>query len=167
MDCADGGAPFRILVTQAAVTPGVRVRITGTPRLGERPHGPLFQSLREALGPSGLTLTEGQPWPVEIHAPTASGEPVFRVPGEQSSQYASSLLLGCAALFLRERRPWRVEVLGTLTSAGYLELTVSWLRRFGFTVTEREQRYEVLRLPGPRAHSGHARGLVLAGPICC
>ncbi|HEX8706352.1 MAG TPA: 3-phosphoshikimate 1-carboxyvinyltransferase [Myxococcaceae bacterium] len=143
VDCADGGAPFRILVTQAAVTPGVKVRLTGTPRLGERPHSPLFESLREALGPVGLTLTEGKPWPVEIHAPTSTGQPLFRVPGEQSSQYASSLLLGCAALFLRERRPWSVEILGTLTSAGYLELTVSWLRRFGFTVEESASRLAV------------------------
>lgn len=143
VDCADGGAPFRILVTQAAVTPGVHVRLTGTPRLGERPHGPLFESLREALGPSGLSLTEGKPWPVEIRAPTSTGAPVFRVPGDQSSQYASSLLLGCAALFLRERRPWSVEILGTLTSAGYLELTVSWLRRFGFTVEESGSRFTV------------------------
>ena len=149
VDCADGGAPFRILVTQAAVTPGVRVRLTGTPRLGERPHGPLFQSLREALGPSGLHLREGQPWPLELHAPTSTGEPVFRVPGDQSSQYASSLLLGCAALFLRERRPWRVEVVGTLTSAGYLELTLAWLRRFGFTVEEKDARYEVTAWTAP------------------
>ncbi|WP_224246157.1 3-phosphoshikimate 1-carboxyvinyltransferase [Hyalangium gracile] len=143
VDCADGGAPFRILVTQSAVTPGVHVRLTGTPRLGERPHGPLFKSLREALGPSGLSLTEGSPWPVEIRAPTKTGEPVFRVPGDQSSQYASSLLLGCAALFLREHRPWSVEIQGTLTSAGYLELTVSWLRRFGFTVEESGSRFTV------------------------
>jgi 3-phosphoshikimate 1-carboxyvinyltransferase len=143
VDCADGGAPFRILVTQAATTPGVKVRLTGTPRLGERPHGPLFESLRQALGPSGLTLTEGTPWPVEIHAPTTTGAPLFRVPGDQSSQYASSLLLGCAALFLREKRPWSVEILGTLTSAGYLELTVSWLRRFGFTVEQSPSRLAV------------------------
>jgi len=143
VDCADGGAPFRILVTQAATTPGVKVRLTGTPRLGERPHGPLFESLRQALGPSGLTLTEGNPWPVEIHAPTATGAPLFRVPGDQSSQYASSLLLGCAALLLREKRPWSVEILGTLTSAGYLELTVSWLRRFGFTVEQSPSRLTV------------------------
>ncbi|HSP77021.1 MAG TPA: 3-phosphoshikimate 1-carboxyvinyltransferase, partial [Myxococcaceae bacterium] len=134
VDCADGGAPFRIFVTQAAVTPGAHVRLTGTPRLGERPHGPLFDALREALGPSGLVLTQGHPWPVELRAPSTTGEPVFRVPGAQSSQYASSLLLGCAALYLRERRPWRVELIGPLTSAGYLELTVSWLRRFGFIV---------------------------------
>jgi 3-phosphoshikimate 1-carboxyvinyltransferase len=149
VDCADGGAPFRILVTQSAVTPGAHVRLTGTPRLGERPHGPLFESLREALGPSGLVLTEGHPWPVELRAPTTSGEPVFRVPGAQSSQYASSLLLGCAALYLRERRPWRVEIIGPLTSAGYLELTVSWLRRFGFTVRESEGRLEVTDYRAP------------------
>lgn len=143
VDCADGGAPFRILVTQSAVTPGAHVRLTGTPRLGERPHGPLFESLKEALGPSGLSLTVGNPWPVEIRAPTSTGAPLFRVPGEQSSQYASSLLLGCAALFLREKRPWSVEIQGTLTSAGYLELTVSWLRRFGFTVEETPSKYTV------------------------
>ena len=143
VDCADGGAPFRILVTQSAVTPGAHIRLTGTPRLGERPHGPLFESLKEALGPSGLSLTVGTPWPVEIRAPTATGAPTFRVPGDQSSQYASSLLLGCAALFLRERRPWSVEIQGTLTSAGYPELTVSWLRRFGFTVEETPSKYTV------------------------
>jgi len=52
VNCADGGAPFRILVTQSAVTPGANMRLTGTPRLGERPHGPLFESLRQTLGPS-------------------------------------------------------------------------------------------------------------------
>jgi 3-phosphoshikimate 1-carboxyvinyltransferase len=166
VDCADGGAPFRILVTQAAVTPGVKVRLTGTPRLGERPHGPLFESLREALGPSGLVLTEGKPWPVELHAPTSTGAPLFRVPGEQSSQYASSLLLGCAALFLRERRPWSVEILGTLTSAGYLELTVSWLRRFGFTVEESASRlavtgYQALPAPPPLPGDWSSLGYLL------
>ncbi|MCP3141972.1 3-phosphoshikimate 1-carboxyvinyltransferase [Pyxidicoccus xibeiensis] len=145
VDCADGGAPFRILVTQAAVTPGAHVRFTGTPRLGERPHGPLFTSLKDALGPAGLTLTEGTPWPVELRAPsdTSKVAPVFRVPGAQSSQYASSLLLGAAALHLRERRDWSVEIDGPLTSAGYMDLTVTWLRRFGFEVRESTGRYTV------------------------
>jgi 3-phosphoshikimate 1-carboxyvinyltransferase len=151
VDCADGGAPFRILATQAAVTPGAHVRLTGTPRLGERPHGPLFNSLRMALGPAGLTLTEGSPWPVELKAPadTSAVAPVFRVPGAQSSQYASSLLLGCAALYLRERRPWSVEIEGHLTSAGYLELTVTWLKRFGFNLQESASRYTVAGYTAP------------------
>jgi 3-phosphoshikimate 1-carboxyvinyltransferase len=145
VDCADGGAPFRILVTQVATTPGAHVRLTGTPRLGERPHNALFTALRETLGPAGLTLTEGNPWPVEVRAPQRTDQvtPIFRVPGAQSSQYASSLLLGCASLFLRERRPWSVEIQGSLTSAGYLELTLSWLRRFGFTVEESASRMTV------------------------
>ncbi len=151
VDCADGGAPFRILVTQAAVTPGAKVRFTGTPRLGERPHAALFNSLRKALGPAGLALSEGTPWPVELEAPsdTSAVAPVFRVPGAQSSQYASSLLLGCAALFLREKRPWSVEIEGALTSAGYLELTVTWLRRFGFDVQESPSRYTVAGYTAP------------------
>lgn len=151
VDCADGGAPFRILVTQAAVTPGAHVRFTGTPRLGERPHGPLFTSLRDALGASGLALTEGSPWPVELRAPrdTRAGAPVFRVPGAQSSQYASSLLLGCAALYLRERRAWSVEIEGPLTSAGYLDLTVTWLKRFGFVLEESASRYTVTGYAAP------------------
>ncbi|QSQ26516.1 3-phosphoshikimate 1-carboxyvinyltransferase [Pyxidicoccus parkwayensis] len=151
VDCADGGAPFRILVTQAAVTPGAHVRFTGTPRLGERPHGPLFTSLREALGGAGLTLTEGTPWPVELRAPrdTTAVAPVFRVPGAQSSQYASSLLLGCAALYLRERRAWSVEIEGHLTSAGYLDLTVTWLKRFGFVLQESPSRYTVSGYAAP------------------
>ncbi|NMO19278.1 3-phosphoshikimate 1-carboxyvinyltransferase [Pyxidicoccus fallax] len=151
VDCADGGAPFRILATQVAVTPGAHVRLTGTPRLGERPHGPLFTSLRDALGPAGLTLTEGSPWPVELCAPkdTSGVAPVFRVPGAQSSQYASSLLLGCAALYLRERRAWSVEIEGTLTSAGYLDLTVTWLKRFGFVLEESPSRYTVTGYVAP------------------
>lgn len=143
LDCADGGAPFRFLVTQAAVTPGAHVLLSGTARLGERPHGPLFTSLGETLGPSGLELSEGNPWPVEIKAPYTSTQPVFRVRGAQSSQYASSLLLGCAALYLREQRPWSVELVGPLTSLGYLELTVAWMRRFGFKVEELPGRLTV------------------------
>lgn len=143
IDCADGGAPFRLLVTQAAVAPGLHVRFTGTPRLGERPHRPLFDSLRASLGPGGLTLTEGTPWPLEVHSGAGTGEPSFRVSAAQSSQYASSLLLGCAALFLRERRPWSVELEGELTSAGYLDLTLDWLRRFGFRIARTPGRLVV------------------------
>ena len=146
IDCADGGAPFRLLLTQAAVTPGFQGRFEGTPRLGERPHGALLEALREALGPAGLVLEGGSPWPLRLRAPLRTGAPRFRVRSAQSSQYASSLLLGCAALWLRERRSWSVELEGALTSPGYLELTLSWLQRFGF---------QVLREPGRLSVTGH------------
>lgn len=137
VDCRDGGAPFRLLLGQAAVTPGVRVRFTGTPRLGERPRAALVQALREALGPAGLHIDEGTPWPVEVRGPNQEVPArLFRVDASQSSQFASSLLLAAAARVRRERSPWRVALMGASASAGYLELTAHWLRRCGFLLSE-------------------------------
>lgn len=133
IDCHDGGAPFRFLLTQAALAPGRVTRFTGTQRLGERPHRPLVESLRGALGPHGLVVEEGQPWPVVISAGAALPRGVhFEVTGEESSQFASSLLLGAARVAQATGRPSSVLVRGALTSEGYLELTRAWLVRAGF-----------------------------------
>ena len=136
VDCRDGGAPFRLLLGQAAVTPGVHVRFTGTARLGERPHGALLQALQAALGPAGLQLVDGRPWPLEVQGARGTApSPSFQVDASGSSQFPSSLLLAAAALAKREGRPWSVSPVGTLASAGYLDLTATWLRRCGFTVS--------------------------------
>lgn len=134
VDCADGGAPFRILLTQAALRPGATTRFTGTPRLGERPHAALLEALARTLGPVGFgAVQEGAPWPLRVQGASARApEPRFSIDGSASSQYASSLLLGAAALCLREGRAWSVELTGTPTSEGYLALTEDWVRRAGF-----------------------------------
>ena len=49
-------------------------------------------------------------------------------------------------------QPGDGELQGPLTSAGYLELTVSWLRRFGFTVEETPSRFTVTAHQ-PSAHA--------------
>ncbi|MGQ0508589.1 MAG: 3-phosphoshikimate 1-carboxyvinyltransferase [Myxococcaceae bacterium] len=141
--CDDGGAPFRILLGQAAIAEGKAFHFTGTPRLGERPHQPLFDALTAAL-PS-LALKKGTPWPLEVRAATGTGESRFRVFAEDSSQFVTSLLLACAQLQRREHRPWSVDLLGTLTSEGYLELTLSWLARCGFTVQRGEKSFTLSR----------------------
>lgn len=138
IDCGDGGAPFRFLLTQAALRPGVTV-FTGSPRLGQRPHAPLLAALRQALGPAGLRIDEGRPWPVTVHG--ASGPVVdagLTVDAAQSGQFVSSLLLGAARLVLRERRPWTVRTAGAVASGGYVDLTLSWLERAGFEVKRSE-----------------------------
>lgn len=137
VDCADGGAPFRLFVGQAAVTPGAKLRIRGTPRLGERPHGPLFTSLVHALGDSGVKLTEGNPWPLLVDGVMAASflsKPVFRIDAAESSQFPSSLLFAAASLAQRERRPWTVKLEGTSASRGYLKLSLHWLECAGFRV---------------------------------
>ncbi len=126
IDCHDGGAPFRFLLTQAAVSPGRRVEFVGTARLGERPHGPLLEALRAI---PGLRITEGNPWPVIVESPLVIRGPIsFCVTGVQSSQFASSLLLGVARL-KAAGVPATVEVTGALTSGGYFELTRAWVDR--------------------------------------
>jgi len=137
IDCGDGAAPLRFMVAQAAVTRGSRVRFTGSGRLGERPHGALFDALERALGPAGLVLSRGAPWPVEVRGAGRAPEAVFRVGARESSQYASSLVLAAAALARAERRAWRVELEGPLTSGGYLALTLGWARRCGVAVARR------------------------------
>ncbi len=144
IDCRDGGAPFRLLLTQAATTPGARVRFTGTRRLWERPHQALFGALLESLGPSGLRLVHDGGWPLRLVAPTSTGEPHFRLDAHESSQHASSLLLGACALSCREGRPWTVELTGELPSEGYFEMTVRWAARCGFRV-DAERRAVVVR----------------------
>jgi 3-phosphoshikimate 1-carboxyvinyltransferase len=143
VNCDDSGAGFRILAALAATTPGARVRLVGTRRLGERPHGPLFASLRNALGPAGLFLDEGDPWPLAVRGAGRADAPRFVVDARQSSQFATSLLLAAAALSVRERRRWAVVVQGAIASPGYVDLTVSWLARCGFDVLMSSQSIEV------------------------
>ena len=137
IDCGDGGAPFRLLLSQAAIAGDVRTEFLGSKRLGERPHRPLFEALKRTLGPAGLQLEEGSPWPVHVRGATGLAEtPRFVIDVRESSQFASSLLLAACALHLRERRPWTVELVGEeeAGSAGYLALTVQWAERCGFTI---------------------------------
>jgi 3-phosphoshikimate 1-carboxyvinyltransferase len=150
IDCGDGGAPFRFLLGQAAVTPGARARFVGSLRLAERPHLPLVEALLSALGPTGLRIRVGKPWPVEVDAPADPRARLFRVGAVLSSQYASSLLLAAAALFRRTGEPIAVEWLGEIASAGYLELTCAWLSRSGFRLAREGSSIAVVGLEPPR-----------------
>ncbi len=150
IECRDGGVPFRFLLTQAALTPGATVELVGTERLGERPHAALYEALTDALGPIGLTLEPGTPWPVILEAPRDPTQVErFVVGGEESSQYASSLLLGAARVALQGRHPCAVEVKGPLASAGYVALTRAWLEHTGFRVTEQGAALVVEAGPSP------------------
>jgi len=126
-DCHDGGAPFRFLMTQVAVTPGAHLRLHGTSRLAERPHAALFDALAPAATRGTGTLL------ADVRAldplPTS-----FTVVSDASSQYASSLLLGAASIAHRTNRPCSVRVEGARVSDGYLQMTVRWLRAAGFDV---------------------------------
>jgi 3-phosphoshikimate 1-carboxyvinyltransferase len=136
IDCRDGGAPFRFLVTQAALTCGGVTRFLGTGRLAERPHEPLLSALRTALETYGAQLPARLSWPFEVRgvAQPLNSSLVFEVDGSASSQFASSLLLGAARVAKESGCPSSVVIRGPRASDGYLVLTEAWLARVGFSL---------------------------------
>ena len=140
--CGNAGTLFRLLTATLAALPG-RFRIDGTPRLRERPVGPLLAALRrlgvqvEGSGPGGGHA------PLTVAGGTLRGGETAVDAGE-SSQYLSALLL--AAL----RAPAATEIrVRALTSRPYVELTRAAIRRFcpgapgGDPVTEVAGGYRV------------------------
>lgn len=132
IDCGDGAAPFRILLALAATLTGRSV-FTGTPRLAERPHAPLFRALK----------LEQTAWPLTVEGRGPS--PGFAVEGELSSQYASALTLAACRSQLELHRPVQVDLVGPTASRGYLDLTVRWARHAGFAVTDAPSSIRVER----------------------
>lgn len=151
IDCGDGGAPFRLLLGQAAVSLGTRTFV-GTARLAERPHAPLIEALGRTLAASGLRF-DGAPWPLVVTGARVEADAPnwFEIDASESSQFASSLLLVCAALASRQNRPWEVRLLGAVASEGYLAMTVEWLERAGFVVARDGGRYSVKKGATPSA----------------
>lgn len=119
--CGNAGTLFRFLTASLAVLPG-RWRLDGTPRLRERPVGPLVA----ALSGLGARIESARPGraPLTVHGPTLEGGRAVLDAGE-SSQYLSALLMAC----LRAPRPTELQV-PALTSGPYVELTRRAIRRF-------------------------------------
>ena len=123
--CGNAGTLFRFLTAILTVLPG-SWRLDGTPRLRERPVGPLVEALR-ALG------ARIRPESVDGHAPllieggTLAGGRAVLDAGE-SSQYLSALLM--ASLQADSDTELRVSA---LTSGPYVELTRRAIRRFAGT----------------------------------
>ena len=127
--CGDGGTVARFGLALAALSGG-SVTVDGSERLRERPIRPLVAALR-ALG----AAVEGDRLPLTISAPIAGGEAT--VPGNESSQFGSALLLIGAAL----PRGLRLTITGRVVSWPFIDLTIAALAQRGVTV-ERTGQYE-------------------------
>jgi 3-phosphoshikimate 1-carboxyvinyltransferase len=128
----NAGTAFRPLTAVLAVCSG-EYRLSGTPRMHERPIGDLVDALRqlgariEYLGKDGFP-----PLLIRPGAIRAVGE--VRVRGDVSSQFVTGLLI---ALPLTGARTV-LSIEGELVSKPYVELTLATLRRFGVEVERRE-----------------------------
>ncbi len=136
IDCGNSGTTLRLTCGLAAAG-GHRTILTGDKSLRSRPVGHLCASLRylgvEAEG-RGIG-TEEYP-PVTIRGPAKGREvPVY---GHISSQFISALLLLGASI-----GGLKIDVVGTIKSKPYVELTVRMLSTFGVDVTEKNRRLAV------------------------
>lgn len=126
LDCRSAGTLLRFLVASCAVTPGEWI-LDGSPRLRERPIGPLLGALRR-LGSSIDELGRPGCAPIRIHGgPLAGGK--VEIDAGESSQYVSALLMAG----LRARKP--IQLLAPfLVSSPYVDTTLQVMADFGSSV---------------------------------
>ncbi|HTO50807.1 MAG TPA: 3-phosphoshikimate 1-carboxyvinyltransferase, partial [Burkholderiales bacterium] len=168
----NAGTAFRPLTAALALAGGT-YRLSGVPRMHERPIGDLVDALRALGADVGYLGRDGYP-PLEIRPAGALGD-AATVRGDVSSQFLSALLM---ALPLAGQRV-AVQVAGELVSKPYVEITLDLMRRFG-VVLERDgwQRFAVpaaaaYRSPGRLDVEGDASsasyflaaGAVGGGPV--
>jgi len=138
----NSGTSMRFLTALAALGQG-EYRLTGSPRLCERPQGELLEALTQ-LGVRAVSERgDGCP-PVVVHGGLQGGR--ARLSGAISSQYLSALL------FIAPLAPLatEIEITGDLVSRPYVDLTLDVLGDFG--VSYYREGYRYFQLPGGQCY---------------
>lgn len=145
----NSGTSMRFLVAALPLGKG-RYRVDGIERMRQRPIAPLLDSLRDLGADVRSELGTGCP-PVIVEANGLEGGST-RMPGDQSSQYFSALLM--AAPYARQGV--RIDVIGDLVSKPYMPMTTSVMEAFGVEAEIDEENWAWFRvLPGQRYQGRH------------
>jgi 3-phosphoshikimate 1-carboxyvinyltransferase len=127
IELGNAGTAFRPLTAVLAFCGG-EYRLSGAPRMLERPIGDLVDALRSLGARIDYAGEKGYP-PLLVH-PGAIRGGATRVRGDVSSQYLSALLMAAPLAGAGTR----IEVAGELISKPYVEITLNLMRRFGVEV---------------------------------
>ena len=123
----NAGTAFRPLTAVLALSGG-EYRLTGVPRMHQRPIRDLVEPLRSIGARIDYVGKEGYP-PLAIHPGNTRIEGHIKVRGNVSSQYLSSLLIA-----LPLAGGGTIEVEGDLISRPYVAITLNMMRKFGIEV---------------------------------
>ena len=141
----NAGTAFRPL-TAALAAVGGHYRLSGVPRMHERPIGDLVDSLRAMGARIDYLGSEGYP-PLELHPARLFAQRPIRVRGDVSSQFLTALLLAAPMIGANTDAggaPLVIEVEGELISKPYVEITLALMARFGVEVArDGWQRFSV------------------------
>ncbi len=124
----DAGTTMRFLTAYAAVT-GWHGRLTGTPRMCQRPIGLLVDRLRQ-LGAHLLYEDQAGYPPLRCAGFNYSGQAAFSIPGGVSSQFVSALLMIAPCL----PQGLELTLTGQIGSRPYIEMTLALMRAAGAEV---------------------------------
>lgn len=129
----NSGTSVRFLTAMVATGRGV-FRLDGNARMRQRPAADLLLALNRLGSDARSDLDTGCP-PLTIRADGLDGGFVD-VRGDVSSQFLSGLLMAlpCA------RKPTSVEVVGTLVSKPYVDMTLRVMNDFGLQPTNRNYK---------------------------
>ena len=124
----NAGTAFRPLTAALALSGG-EYKLSGVPRMHERPIGDLVDALRELGADIECLDNEGFP-PLQIHPANLTGVDRISVRGDVSSQFLTALLMALPLL----GGEVTVDVIGELISKPYIEITLAMMARFGVVV---------------------------------
>src|SRR5712692_396171 len=139
-DCGESGATLRFL-TAIASTSLRTVRLTGSPRLANRPLDPLVKAIN-TLGASARAFSDKRGFEVLVRLPLRGGEVSIR--GDISSQFISGLLFA-APLATRDVT---INVEGVLESRPYVNMSIDVLRKHGISIEESDEKFKI---PAPQS----------------
>ncbi|WP_442592447.1 3-phosphoshikimate 1-carboxyvinyltransferase [Parapusillimonas sp. JC17] len=133
----NAGTAFRPLTAALAVMGG-DFRLSGVPRMHERPIGDLVDALLGAGAHIRYLGNKGYP-PLAIGHGAFSGSRPIRVKGSVSSQFLTALLMA-APLHADTGNEVVIEVDGELISQPYILITLKLMERFGVVVQRQDWR---------------------------
>jgi 3-phosphoshikimate 1-carboxyvinyltransferase len=124
-DVLDAGTTMRFLTAFYAIT-GQQNKMTGTPRMCERPIGILVEALKELGAKIDYLGIEGYP-PMQLNGFEYSGKSSIQIRGDVSSQFISAIIM--VAPLLPEGLT--IQITGALGSKPYIEMTLAQMKHFG------------------------------------
>ena len=130
LNCMESGSTLRFMLPVAAAL-GVKARFTGEGRLPSRPIG----ELKKVMEQHGVRFSSDK-LPLTVEGKLTPGE--YAIPGNISSQYLTGLML--ALPLVGEST---VKLTAKLESVGYVDMTVSALKKFGAEVTKCGEEFKI------------------------
>lgn len=137
IDIHHAGTTMRFLTAFFAVKEGTEVTLTGSSRMKERPISVLVNALKQLDAEISYKEKEGYP-PLYIKGKKIVKNQVS-IAANVSSQYISALLLIGATL----ENGLTIDLVGEITSAPYLKMTLSLLEEIGIEATFEGQKITI------------------------